>query len=273
MRLRLRSEVSLPMCFPIPLQSDNGTISRRDAARSPTPSRISLGKKVKSVKETMRKRISKKSSSVLFEQVLQQYILLFLFLLLFWTINRGSSRGTLRMCCFFRGVWTLGFLWCHSFMVCHTVWSDGYLKLTFSKILVKIHATVGRIVALRFSLCMCGFFMFSFPLTVQKPVHRKIGHAKLLVGVSECGNLFVDGTLWLTGSLPACVQCLQDPYHNKAFTEERWIMEWLKMHLHLLQSTSLRYSIDPISYISGSPKHSQPPSSVLPLYTVAIKII
>ncbi|TSO25157.1 SAM and SH3 domain-containing protein 1 [Bagarius yarrelli] len=48
--------------------SDNGTISRRDAARSPTPSRISLGKKVKSVKETMRKRISKKSSSVLFEQ-------------------------------------------------------------------------------------------------------------------------------------------------------------------------------------------------------------
>ncbi|KAI5618961.1 SAM and SH3 domain-containing protein 1, partial [Silurus asotus] len=49
--------------------SDNGTISRRDAARSPTPSRISLGKKVKSVKETMRKRISKKSSSVLFEQL------------------------------------------------------------------------------------------------------------------------------------------------------------------------------------------------------------
>ncbi|XP_058254806.1 SAM and SH3 domain-containing protein 1 isoform X2 [Hemibagrus wyckioides] len=49
--------------------SDNGTISRRDAARSPTPSRISLGKKVKSVKETMRKRISKKSSAVLFEQL------------------------------------------------------------------------------------------------------------------------------------------------------------------------------------------------------------
>ncbi|MCI4382582.1 hypothetical protein PGIGA_G00016400 [Pangasianodon gigas] len=49
--------------------SDNGTISRRDAARSPTPSRISLGKKVKSVKETMRKRISKKSSSVMFEQL------------------------------------------------------------------------------------------------------------------------------------------------------------------------------------------------------------
>ncbi|XP_053366007.1 SAM and SH3 domain-containing protein 1 isoform X1 [Clarias gariepinus] len=49
--------------------SDNGTISRSDATRSPTPSRISLGKKVKSVKETMRKRISKKSSSVLFEQM------------------------------------------------------------------------------------------------------------------------------------------------------------------------------------------------------------
>ncbi|KAF5909644.1 SAM and SH3 domain-containing protein 1-like isoform X1, partial [Clarias magur] len=49
--------------------SDNGTISRRDATRSPTPSRISLGRKVKSVKETMRKRISKKSSSVLFEQM------------------------------------------------------------------------------------------------------------------------------------------------------------------------------------------------------------
>ncbi|KAF4084177.1 hypothetical protein AMELA_G00125590 [Ameiurus melas] len=49
--------------------SDNGTISRRDTARSPTPSRISLGKKVKSVKETMRKRISKKSSSVMFEQL------------------------------------------------------------------------------------------------------------------------------------------------------------------------------------------------------------
>ncbi|XP_057199197.1 SAM and SH3 domain-containing protein 1 isoform X2 [Triplophysa rosa] len=35
----------------------------RDMSRSPTPSRISLGKKVKSVKETMRKRISKKYSS------------------------------------------------------------------------------------------------------------------------------------------------------------------------------------------------------------------
>ncbi|XP_047677766.1 SAM and SH3 domain-containing protein 1 isoform X2 [Tachysurus fulvidraco] len=49
--------------------SDNGTSSRRDAGRSPTPSRISLGKKVKSVKETMRKRISKKSSAALFEQL------------------------------------------------------------------------------------------------------------------------------------------------------------------------------------------------------------
>ncbi|KAL7862158.1 hypothetical protein SRHO_G00135990 [Serrasalmus rhombeus] len=42
--------------------------SRREAARSPTPSRISLGKKVKSVKETMRKRISKKYNSALSEQ-------------------------------------------------------------------------------------------------------------------------------------------------------------------------------------------------------------
>ncbi|XDV42771.1 hypothetical protein PO909_011382 [Leuciscus waleckii] len=40
--------------------NENGSISMRDASRSPTPSRISLGKKVKSVKETMRKRISKK---------------------------------------------------------------------------------------------------------------------------------------------------------------------------------------------------------------------
>ncbi|XP_067312210.1 SAM and SH3 domain-containing protein 1 isoform X3 [Pseudorasbora parva] len=40
--------------------NENGNISMRDASRSPTPSRISLGKKVKSVKETMRKRISKK---------------------------------------------------------------------------------------------------------------------------------------------------------------------------------------------------------------------
>ncbi|XP_036448662.1 SAM and SH3 domain-containing protein 1 isoform X2 [Colossoma macropomum] len=45
-----------------------GGDSRREAARSPTPSRISLGKKVKSVKETMRKRISKKYSSALSEQ-------------------------------------------------------------------------------------------------------------------------------------------------------------------------------------------------------------
>uniref|UniRef100_A0A8C1LPK9 SAM and SH3 domain containing 1 n=1 Tax=Cyprinus carpio TaxID=7962 RepID=A0A8C1LPK9_CYPCA len=40
--------------------NENGDISVRDASRSPTPSRISLGKKVKSVKETMRKRITKK---------------------------------------------------------------------------------------------------------------------------------------------------------------------------------------------------------------------
>lgn len=37
--------------------------------KSPTTSRISLGKKVKSVKETMRKRMSKKYSSSLSEQV------------------------------------------------------------------------------------------------------------------------------------------------------------------------------------------------------------
>ncbi|XP_059375856.1 SAM and SH3 domain-containing protein 1-like isoform X2 [Carassius carassius] len=40
--------------------NENDDISMRDASRSPTPSRISLGKKVKSVKDTMRKRISKK---------------------------------------------------------------------------------------------------------------------------------------------------------------------------------------------------------------------
>ncbi|XP_058249593.1 SAM and SH3 domain-containing protein 1a isoform X5 [Hemibagrus wyckioides] len=40
----------------------------RDAIKSPTSSRISLGRKVKSVKETMRKRISKKYSSSLSEQ-------------------------------------------------------------------------------------------------------------------------------------------------------------------------------------------------------------
>ncbi|KAI4905375.1 hypothetical protein NFI96_016359 [Prochilodus magdalenae] len=40
----------------------------RDAVKSPTTSRISLGKKVKSVKETMRKRISKKYSGSLSEQ-------------------------------------------------------------------------------------------------------------------------------------------------------------------------------------------------------------
>ncbi|XP_026085880.1 SAM and SH3 domain-containing protein 1 isoform X2 [Carassius auratus] len=48
--------------------NENSDISMRDASRSPTPSRISLGKKVKSVKETMRKRISKKYSSSPSEQ-------------------------------------------------------------------------------------------------------------------------------------------------------------------------------------------------------------
>ncbi|XP_056624610.1 SAM and SH3 domain-containing protein 1 isoform X3 [Triplophysa dalaica] len=41
----------------------NDSRDMTDMSRSPTPSRISLGKKVKSVKETMRKRISKKYSS------------------------------------------------------------------------------------------------------------------------------------------------------------------------------------------------------------------
>ncbi|XP_051578175.1 SAM and SH3 domain-containing protein 1 isoform X2 [Myxocyprinus asiaticus] len=48
--------------------NENVNISMRDASRSPTPSRISLGKKVKSVKETMRKRISKKYNSSPSEQ-------------------------------------------------------------------------------------------------------------------------------------------------------------------------------------------------------------
>ncbi|XP_052009614.1 SAM and SH3 domain-containing protein 1-like isoform X2 [Xyrauchen texanus] len=48
--------------------NENGDISIRDASRSPTPSRISLGKKVKSVKETMRKHISKKYNSSPSEQ-------------------------------------------------------------------------------------------------------------------------------------------------------------------------------------------------------------
>lgn len=41
----------------------------REVVKSPSTSRISLGKKVKSVKETMRKRMSKKYSSSLSEQV------------------------------------------------------------------------------------------------------------------------------------------------------------------------------------------------------------
>lgn len=41
----------------------------RDPVKSPTTSRISLGKKVKSVKETMRKRMSKKYAGSLSEQV------------------------------------------------------------------------------------------------------------------------------------------------------------------------------------------------------------
>lgn len=41
----------------------------KEVIKSPTASRISLGKKVKSVKETMRKRMSKKYSSPVSEQV------------------------------------------------------------------------------------------------------------------------------------------------------------------------------------------------------------
>lgn len=41
----------------------------KEVIKSPTASRISLGKKVKSVKETMRKRMSKKYSSSVSEQV------------------------------------------------------------------------------------------------------------------------------------------------------------------------------------------------------------
>lgn len=41
----------------------------KEVIKSPTASRISLGKKVKSVKDTMRKRMSKKYSSPVSEQV------------------------------------------------------------------------------------------------------------------------------------------------------------------------------------------------------------
>lgn len=41
----------------------------KEVIKSPSASRISLGKKVKSVKETMRKRMSKKYSSPVSEQV------------------------------------------------------------------------------------------------------------------------------------------------------------------------------------------------------------
>ncbi|TRY83506.1 hypothetical protein DNTS_016235 [Danionella cerebrum] len=48
--------------------NESSDISLRVTSRSPTPSRISLGRKVKSVKENMRKRISKKYSSATSEQ-------------------------------------------------------------------------------------------------------------------------------------------------------------------------------------------------------------
>lgn len=122
--MRMRVKVSLTMSFVIPLQSDNGTVGRKDAARSPTPSRISLGRKVKSVKETMRKRISKKSSSALFEQVLQQCVETFIPVVIL------NHEHLLLGCVAFSEVCgqTLGLLWCHIFMVSHTVWSEGYLS-------------------------------------------------------------------------------------------------------------------------------------------------
>lgn len=51
------------------LQGKEGDFVYKDIIKSPTASRISLGKKVKSVKETMRKRMSKKYSSSVSEQV------------------------------------------------------------------------------------------------------------------------------------------------------------------------------------------------------------
>lgn len=51
------------------LQGKEGDFVYKEVIKSPSASRISLGKKVKSVKETMKKRMSKKYSSSLSEQV------------------------------------------------------------------------------------------------------------------------------------------------------------------------------------------------------------
>lgn len=51
------------------MQGKEGDFVYKDVIKSPSASRISLGKKVKSVKETMKKRMSKKYSSSLSEQV------------------------------------------------------------------------------------------------------------------------------------------------------------------------------------------------------------
>lgn len=51
------------------MQGKEGDFVYKEVIKSPTASRISLGKKVKSVKETMRKRMSKKYSSSVSEQV------------------------------------------------------------------------------------------------------------------------------------------------------------------------------------------------------------
>ena len=55
------------LCFI--LQGKEGDFVYKEVIKSPSASRISLGKKVKSVKETMKKRMSKKYSSSLSEQV------------------------------------------------------------------------------------------------------------------------------------------------------------------------------------------------------------
>lgn len=57
----------LKSCFI--LQGKEGDFIYKEVIKSPSASRISLGKKVKSVKETMKKRMSKKYSSSLSEQV------------------------------------------------------------------------------------------------------------------------------------------------------------------------------------------------------------
>lgn len=55
--------------FSLKLQNKEQEAIYREVVKSPNTTRISLGKKVKSVKETMRKRMSKKYSSSLSEQV------------------------------------------------------------------------------------------------------------------------------------------------------------------------------------------------------------